>query len=81
MEDKKTAVFGLYQTTSQAEMAVDRLMSAGFSSDDISVLLPDNKSTKDFHVARHTAFSPETNLAIEQAAPIVAMIKTKGRGK
>ena len=39
------------------------------------------KPTKDFHVAWLTAFTPEQNLAIEQACPIVAMIKTKGRGK
>jgi hypothetical protein len=38
------------------------------------------KPVKDFHVARHTAFTPEVNLAIEQACPIVAMVKTKGRG-
>jgi hypothetical protein len=54
MEDKKTAVFGLYQTTMQAEQAVDRLMAAGFSSNDISVLLPDNKSTKEFAHEKNT---------------------------
>jgi len=54
MEDKKTAVFGLYQTTMQAEQAVDRLMAAGFASDDISVLLPDNRSTKEFAHEKNT---------------------------
>jgi hypothetical protein len=38
------------------------------------------KPTRDYHVARHTAFTPEQNLALEEACPIVAMIKTKGRG-
>jgi hypothetical protein len=38
------------------------------------------KPVKEFHVARHTAFTPQVNMAIEQACPIVAMIKTKGRG-
>src|ERR1017187_1599468 len=51
---KKTAVFGLYQTVTQAENAVDRLRTAGFSNDDISVLMPDNKSTKEFAHEKNT---------------------------
>jgi len=39
------------------------------------------KPTKEFHVARHRDFTPAQNLAIEQVAPIVAMVKTKGREK
>lgn len=38
------------------------------------------KPTKDFHTARHTLFTPEQNLALDAACPIIAMIKTKGRG-
>jgi hypothetical protein len=53
-DNKKTAVFGIYQSTNQAENAVDRLIAAGFMSDDISVLLPDNKSTKDFAHEKNT---------------------------
>ena len=37
------------------------------------------KPTDDFHAARHVQLTPETNLALEQACPIVAMVKTKGR--
>ena len=48
MTGKKTAVFGIYQNVNQAEHTVDSLMVAGFTSDAISVLLPDSKSTKDF---------------------------------
>src|SRR5579862_3384297 len=48
MAGKKTAVFGIYQNEKQAERTVDDLMAAGFSNDDISVLLPDNKGTRDF---------------------------------
>src|ERR1700676_1010180 len=48
MAGKKTAVFGIYQKAKQAERTVDDLIGAGFSNDDISVLLPDNQSTKDF---------------------------------
>ena len=54
MTSKKTAVFGIYQNATQAEHAVDQLMAARFRSDDISVLLPDNKSTKDFAHEKNT---------------------------
>ena len=48
MAGKNTAVFGIYPSATQAERAVDTLISAGFASADISVLLPDSKSTKEF---------------------------------
>lgn len=48
MDNKKTAVFGIYPSASHAESAVDRLLAAGFSNSDISVLLPDDRSTRDF---------------------------------
>ncbi|HEV2327630.1 MAG TPA: hypothetical protein VGY56_02450 [Verrucomicrobiae bacterium] len=37
------------------------------------------KPTKDFHEARHLDLSVEQNLQLEQACPIIAMVKTKGR--
>src|SRR5271154_3646991 len=54
MEDKKTAVFGIYSSTSQAERAVDTLVQAGFRGADISVLLADNRGTKDFAHEKET---------------------------
>ncbi len=48
MPGKKTAVFGIYQNEKQAERTVDDLLAAGFLSDDVSVLLPDVRGTKDF---------------------------------
>jgi len=45
MAGKNTAVFGIYKS---AERAVDSLIAAGYASSDISVLLPDTRSTKDF---------------------------------
>src|SRR5258706_14850689 len=62
MTDKKTAAFGIYKTAEQAERAVDRFLDGGFSSDDISVLLPDNKSTKDFAHEKSTK-APEGTAA------------------
>jgi len=44
----KTAVFGILKTEADADTTVDRLIAAGFTNDAISVLLPDNKSSRDF---------------------------------
>jgi hypothetical protein len=54
MTDKKTAVFGIYKSTVEAERAVDRITAAGFSSNDISVLLPDRQSSKEFAHEKNT---------------------------
>jgi hypothetical protein len=54
MAGKNTAVFGIYKTRSAAEQAVDRLMAAGHSNNDISVLLPDNTSSKEFAHEKNT---------------------------
>jgi Heat induced stress protein YflT len=62
MPGKKTAVFGIYQTERQAERTVEDLLAAGFSNDDISVLLPDNKGTKDFAHEKNTK-APEGTTA------------------
>jgi hypothetical protein len=48
MAGKNTAVFGIYRTIGQAEETVNTLVAAGFANDDISVLLPDNQSTRNF---------------------------------
>jgi hypothetical protein len=48
MENKKTAVFGIYQTSAHAEKAVDELVRMGFPSADISVLLQDYRGSRDF---------------------------------
>jgi len=54
MESKNTAVFGIYKNGALAERAVDRLAAAGFSHGDISVLLPDTQSSKDFAHEKNT---------------------------
>jgi hypothetical protein len=48
------AVFCLAQTEAQALRIVDQLRAAGFSSNDISVLLPDKAGTRDFAHEQHT---------------------------
>jgi len=47
-------VYGICRTRSQAENAVDRLVAAGFRTEDISVLLPENVGTKDFATEKNT---------------------------
>jgi len=54
MTGKNTAVFGIYKSSAQAERAVDRVLAAGFSNNDISVLLPDSKSSKEFAHEKNT---------------------------
>src|SRR5689334_24144604 len=54
MEDKKTAVFGIYSTVGQAELAVDALVNEGFSHADVSVLMSDNEGTRDFAHEKNT---------------------------
>jgi hypothetical protein len=39
------------------------------------------KPVPDFHTVRHTALTPEQNLALNQLCPIIAMIKPKARAK
>lgn len=48
MSNKNVAVFGIYKTVKLAETAVDHLLSKGFSNSSISVLLPDDESTRAF---------------------------------
>jgi hypothetical protein len=54
MTGKHTSVFGIYGSRLSAESGVDALMAAGFSANDISVLLSDEVSTKDFAHEKHT---------------------------
>jgi len=62
MDSKNKAVFGIYATVAHAERAVDHLLGVGFSSNDVSVLLPDNKGTRDFAHQKETK-APEGTAA------------------
>src|SRR5687768_3776353 len=44
----KHAVYGIVQTSTDAEVLVLRLKEAGFTGNDISVLFPDRQGTRDF---------------------------------
>jgi hypothetical protein len=54
MSNKNTAVFGIYATAGTAEAAVDHLLAKGFSNSAISVLLPDDESTRAFAHEKNT---------------------------
>ena len=47
-------IFGIYSTSQTAEDAVDGLLSSGFKASAISVLHPDNQSTREFSQRRGT---------------------------
>ena len=50
----KNAVFGIANTSAQAESIVEGLQASGFSTSDISVLLPDKEGTRDFAHEKNT---------------------------
>jgi heat induced stress protein YflT len=54
MAGKNTAVFGIYRNRTQLENGVDNLRTGGFRSEDISVLFPDNTSSKEFAHEKNT---------------------------
>src|ERR1051326_4562567 len=54
MAGKNTAVFGIYKTRAGVERAVSDLMAGGFSGPDISVLMPDTASTREFAAKKDT---------------------------
>jgi hypothetical protein len=54
MAGKNTAAFAIFPTRSAAEAAVDRLTAAGFAHQDVSVLMADRGSSKDFATEKNT---------------------------
>jgi hypothetical protein len=70
MAGKQTAVFGIYKTVGQAERAVDALRLDGFSNADVSVLLPDNQSTKDFAHEKNTKAPEGTTTGVAAGGTI-----------
>jgi len=54
MAGKNTAAFAILRSQSDAELAVNELTSAGFSSQDVSVLMADQSGTRDFAAEKNT---------------------------
>ena len=70
MKSKKTAVFGIYKSRSHAENAVNRILEGGFTNNDVSVLLADAQSSKDFAHEKDTK-APEGATAGVTAGGVV----------
>ena len=70
MAGKNTAVFGIYPSGDHAERAVTQLIDAGFPSTNISVLLPDTRSTKEFAHKKDTK-APEGTTAGATAGGVI----------
>jgi len=70
MASKNIAVFGIYQSAEHAERAVETLIAAGFPSSDISVLLPDTRSTQEFAHHKDTK-APEGTAAGVTAGGVI----------
>jgi Heat induced stress protein YflT domain len=70
MAGKNTAVFGIYRSRSQAERAVETLEQAGFRSDDISVLLPDQQSSEEFAHEKNTKIPEGTTAGVATGGAI-----------
>ena len=62
MAGKNTAAFGIFPSRNAAEAAVDHLHAAGFSHDDVSVLMADKESSKEFASEKNTK-APEGTTA------------------
>ena len=70
MAGKNTAAFGILKTRSQAESCVEALLSGGFRSDDISVLAPDQDTTKELATEKNTK-APEGTATVAAAGGAV----------
>src|SRR6202158_1609305 len=53
-DNKKTAVFGIYSSRAAVEHATDTLVTSGFSSSAISVLLPENLGGREIGTEKAT---------------------------
>jgi hypothetical protein len=54
MAGKNTAAFAIFPTRPAAESAVDRLIAAGFSNQDVSVLMSDKDNAREFAAEKNT---------------------------
>ena len=70
MSSKNVAVFGIYKTPGTAEAAVDHLLSKGFTNSAISVLLPDDDSTRAFAHEKNTKAPEGTTTGVTTGGAI-----------
>jgi hypothetical protein len=70
MAGKNTAVFGIYRNGAEAERAVDTLISAGYANGDISVLMPDKQTSKEFAHEKNTKAPEGTTTGVVSGGAI-----------
>ena len=70
MAGKKIAVFGIYKSVGQAERAVDALVSDRFRNEDVSVLMPDASTTRDFAHEKNTKAPEGTTTGVAAGGTI-----------
>ncbi|MEO5952552.1 MAG: general stress protein [Chloroflexia bacterium] len=70
MAGKNTAVFGIFDSRSQAERAIDTLIAAGFRSDDVSVLAPDMKVSHELATEKNTKAPEGTTTGVAAGGAI-----------
>jgi len=70
MAGSNTAVFALFPNRLQTERAVDVLIAAGFRSDDISVLAPDQETSKQFATEKNTKAPEGTTTGVTAGGAI-----------
>ena len=69
-DHKKTSVFGIYTTRESVERAVDTFLKSGFTTSDVSVLLPENLGGKPLATHKDTK-APEGATAGGGAGAVV----------
>src|ERR1700744_278091 len=70
MANKNVAVFGIYKSAESVELAVDNLIAAGYSNEDVSVLMADDYATRDFAHEKNTK-APEGTTAGVAAGGVI----------
>ncbi len=64
MAAEKAAVFGIFSSGESAEAAVERLTAAGFSTQDVSVLMSGMEGSKESTTERNTKADATTGVAV-----------------
>jgi hypothetical protein len=74
MENKHTAVFGIFADTAAAEQSVALLKSAGFSDDSLSILVPDHESQQKFAHEKHTKAPEGTTAGVTMGGAVGGLV-------
>ncbi len=69
-EDKKIVVFGIFDSRAEVESGVDQLKAQNFRNSDISVLMPDARSSQNFAHEKETK-APEGTAAGASAGVVL----------